>query len=67
MDERRRGGRAIREGLSVVGCIGILEELYRRGDLTDLREIYRELLAQTIRVEQRILQASLHHLGLMPL
>ena len=37
MDERKGRSLALEEGLSVVGCIGLLEEMYRRGESKDLR------------------------------
>jgi predicted nucleic acid-binding protein len=67
MDEWRGRRLAIDEGLAVVGCIGILEELYRRGEIKDLRENYQELLRQNIRVDLRTLQASLQHFGVASL
>jgi predicted nucleic acid-binding protein len=36
MDERRGRRFAAEQGLSVVGCVGLLEELYRRKELADL-------------------------------
>ena len=39
MDELRGRRFATESGLAVVGCIGIFEELYRRGLLVDLRQI----------------------------
>jgi predicted nucleic acid-binding protein len=59
MDEWKGRRLAIEEGLAVVGCIGILEELYRRKEIKDLREVYQELLRQSIRVDLRTLQSSL--------
>ena len=67
MDERKGRSLALEEGLSVVGCIGILEEMYRRGEITDPRQIYKELLRQKIRVDLRTLQASLRQFGLKAL
>ncbi len=67
MDEWRGRRLAIEEGLAVIGCIGILEELYRRGEVKDLRENYQELLRQNIRVDLRTLQSSLRHFGLASL
>jgi len=64
MDEWKGRRLAAEEGLAVVGCIGILEELYRRGVLKDLRQIYKELLQQNIRIDLRTLQDSLKHFGL---
>jgi uncharacterized protein len=67
MDEWKGRRFAVEEGLAVVGCIGILEELYRRGEIKDLRENYQELLRQNIRVDLRTLQNSLKHFGLASL
>ena len=53
--------------MSVVGCIGILEEMYRRDEIKDLRQIYQELIRQNIRVDLRTLQASLKLFGLKAL
>jgi len=64
MDERKGRRLALEEGLSVIGCIGILEELYRLGEIKDLRHIYQELLRQNVRIDSRTLQASLNQLGL---
>ena len=67
MDERKGRRLALEEGLSVVGCIGILEEMYRRNEIKDLRQIYRELIRQNIRVDLRTLQVSLKLYGLKAL
>jgi predicted nucleic acid-binding protein len=67
MDEHKGRKLAIKEGLAVAGCVAILEALYCRGDITDLRDIYRELLFQKIRVDLRMLQSSLKQFGLAPL
>jgi predicted nucleic acid-binding protein len=67
MDERKGRRLAIDEGLAVVGCIGILEELYRRGDIKDPRQSYQELLRQNIRIDLRVLQGSLKQFGLASL
>ena len=64
MDEWKGRRLASEEGLAVVGCIGILEELYRRGEIKDLRESYQELLRQKIRIDLRTLQSSLKHFRL---
>ncbi len=55
---------ATEAGLAVVGCVGILEELYRRGEIKDLRQAYEELLRQGIRVDVRTLQNSLKNSNL---
>ena len=67
MDERKGRRLALEQGLSVVGCIGILEEMHRRGEIKDLRQIYQELMRQNIWVDLRTLQASLRQLGLKSL
>lgn len=67
MDEWKGRRLASEEGLAVVGCIGILEELYRRGEIKDLRESYQELLRQNIRIDLRTLQSSLKHFRLASL
>jgi len=64
MDERKGRSLALEEGLSVVGCIGILEEMYRRGEAKDLRQIYKELQRQNIRLDPRMLQGQLEAVGL---
>jgi uncharacterized protein len=64
MDEWKGRMLAIEKGLTVVGCIGILEELFRRGEIPDLRQVYGELLRQKIRVDLRTLQTSLQQFGL---
>jgi predicted nucleic acid-binding protein len=50
-------------GLSVVGCLGILESGARRGLVPDLRQAYIDLLRQGIRLDIRLLQDSLAQLG----
>lgn len=51
-------------GLSVVGSVGIVEELFRRGEIKDLRLTYEELLRQGLRIDLQTLQSSLRHFGL---
>ena len=51
-------------GLSVVGCLGILEASARKGLVSDLRQAYVDLLRQGIRFDIRLLQGSLARLGL---
>lgn len=45
MDESKARRYAIAEGLAVQGCIGILENLYQRNYLLDLRGAHIRLLA----------------------
>ena len=51
-------------GLSIVGCLGILEAGARTGLVSDLRQAYIDLLRQGIRFDIRLLQDSLARLGL---
>lgn len=51
-------------GLSVVGCLGILEAGVRKGLIPDLRQTYIDLLRQGIRFDIKLLQDSLFRLGL---
>jgi predicted nucleic acid-binding protein len=51
-------------GLSVVGCLGILEAGARKGLVSDLRLVYIDLLRQGIRFDINLLQNSLARLGL---
>lgn len=67
MDEWKARRLAIEEGLAVAGCVGILEELFRRGEISDLRQVYGELLRQKIRVDLRTLRTSLQQFGLASL
>jgi hypothetical protein len=51
-------------GLSVVGCLGILEVGARRRLIPDLRQTYVDLLRHGIRFDLKLLQDSLARLGL---
>jgi len=67
MDERKGRRLALATGLKVVGCVGILEELYRRGSVTDLHAAYAELVRQNVRIDIRTLEDSLRQFNLPPL
>jgi uncharacterized protein len=64
MDELRGRRMALDAGLRVVGCVGVLEKLYERGFLGDLREAYWRLRAAEVRIDLRTLQRSLEKFGL---
>ena len=51
-------------GLSVAGCLAVLEAGARKGLVPDLREAYINLLRQGIRFDLRLLQESLARHGL---
>jgi predicted nucleic acid-binding protein len=55
------------EGLEVMGSVGLLETFYRRGYLTDLRNVFRQLLAHNAYIDPRLLDRRLRSLGLPPL
>lgn len=67
MDEARGRRFARDEGLVVTGCVGILEELHRRGEAGDLRGLYHSLLEQDVRIDIKTLDSSLAGFGLPPL
>jgi uncharacterized protein len=54
------------EGLQVRGSVGILETLYLRGYLTDLRSAFLQLHAHSY-IERRLLDYRLQQLSLPPL
>ena len=58
---------AIERGLGVRGSVGILERLYRKGLLPDLRAAFQQLLAHRAYVDTRLLNSRLHALRLPPL
>lgn len=53
-------------GLHVRGSVGLLETFYLRGHLTDLRAVFRQLLAHSY-IDPRLLDHRLRSLGLQPL
>lgn len=54
------------EGLQVRGSVGLLETFWLRGHLTDLRAVFRQLLANSY-IDRRLLDLRLRALGLPPL
>ena len=59
IDEWRARRYAKEEGLPIIGCIGILEDLYEQGDLSDLRGAYQQLILHKTRIDLQTLQHSL--------
>lgn len=59
IDERSARRLAHEYGLSVMGCVGVLETGHRRGFVADLRHTYQQLLRQGIRIDRQILERSL--------
>ncbi|MEO8657121.1 MAG: DUF3368 domain-containing protein [Bryobacteraceae bacterium] len=64
LDESKARRIARAAGLSIAGCLGVLEVGARRGLVADLRQAYIDLLRQGIRFDIRLLQDSLARLGL---
>ncbi|TAK51294.1 MAG: hypothetical protein EPO24_16045 [Bacteroidetes bacterium] len=59
LDERKARTLAKSHNLPLAGTIGILEESYRRGFLTDLRSAYLHLLDTGTYIDKKILEHSL--------
>jgi predicted nucleic acid-binding protein len=55
------------EGIQVRGSVGLLEALYRRGYLADLRSAFRQLVTHTVYMDRRLLDRRLRLLGIPPL
>jgi uncharacterized protein len=54
------------EGFHVRGSVGLIEAFYTRGELSDLRAVFRELLVHSY-IDPRLLDLRLRALGLPPL
>lgn len=54
------------EGFHVRGSVGLLKAFYIRGEPTDLRAVFRELLVHSY-IDSRLLDLRLRGLGLPPL
>jgi uncharacterized protein len=67
IDERKARSLAAREGLVLSGSIALLESGYRKKYVSDLRQVYTQLLAANIRVAEKMLNKSLTKFGLPPL
>ena len=67
LDDYRARKVAKAEGLGILGSIGLLETLYRRRYLTDLRRVFQELLTHNVYIDRRLLDRRLRSLGLPPL
>lgn len=67
IDERKARALAVREGLAVSGSVAILENGYRKKHVSDLREVYAQLLASGVWIDQRKLNQSLARFDISPL
>lgn len=52
------------EGFRVQGSIGVLEASFAEGHLSDLRQVYGQLLVKGVYLDRRLLDASLRSLNL---
>jgi uncharacterized protein len=67
LDDYKARKLAKAEGLQILGSVGLLEALYARGYLTDLRTYFRQLITQNAYIDRRLLDRRLRALGLPPL
>src|ERR1022692_1477907 len=58
LDESKARRIAQDAGLSVVGCVGLLEAGWRNGIVPDLRQAYTDFAAARIRLDLNLLQDS---------
>jgi uncharacterized protein len=64
LDDYRARKLAKAEGLEILGSVGLLETFYRRRYLTDLRDVFRQLLVHNVYIDSRLLDRRLRFLGL---
>jgi predicted nucleic acid-binding protein len=67
IDDWRARRYANQEALSIIGCVGILEDLHGQGFLLDLSGAYQRLIQQKTRIDLKTLQNSLAKFKLLPL
>ena len=67
LDEYNARKLAREKGLEVRGSVGLLETLYRRGYLADLRAVFQQLLTHDVYIDRRLLLHRLRSLSLPPL
>jgi uncharacterized protein len=67
LDDFRAREVAKAEGLDILGSVGLLETLYLRNYLTDLRDAFRQMLAHEVYIDKRLLDRRLRALELPPL
>jgi len=64
IDDRKARAFAWKHGVTPLGCIGILQDAFLAGLVTDLRKAYQLLLGSGAYVDRRIVEANLNALNL---
>jgi uncharacterized protein len=64
IDDRKARALALRQGVTPLGCIGVLHAAFLVGLVPDLRKAYQLLLGSGAYVDRRIVEASLMVLNL---
>jgi len=64
IDEARGRHLAKQKGIEVRGTVGILENLFRRREIEDLRSVFEKLLAHQVHLDRDLLNRRLHLFGL---
>ena len=67
MDDLRARRLASDSGLAIRGTVGILELLYRKGYLDNLRKAFQDLLTKNVYIARELLEERLRDLQLPPL
>jgi uncharacterized protein len=67
LDDQSARALAKTEGLQVRGSIGLLETFFRRGLVSDLRAVFKQLLTHSVYVDRRLLNRRLQLFNLAPL
>ena len=67
LDDKPARRMAREAGLNVTGCIGVLEEAFRKGLLPDLRDAYAAMIRERAYISQRLLNTRLGQFGLPPI
>jgi uncharacterized protein len=64
LDEIKARKLAVEHGLTVLGCVGVLEDAFLAQLLMDIRNAYQKLLASGAYIDPKILDRSLRSLNL---
>jgi predicted nucleic acid-binding protein len=64
MDDLKARRLATNEGLEIRGTVGILEQLYRHGEISDLRAVFEQLVKHAVYIDRALLNQRLQSFGL---